>query len=60
MSLRPADVEARFNLGIALERLGLPGEAGIQFSEALRIKPEFTEARQALEDLIGQKEQAGK
>ena len=46
-----ADVEARFNLGIALARLGKAEDAAAQFSEAVKIKPEFAEARHALEDL---------
>ena len=43
VKLRPADVEARFNLGIALDRLGQTGEAIEELSEAVRIRPEFTE-----------------
>ena len=53
--LRPEDVDARFNLGIALARLGRLDEAIAQLSEAVRIRPDFTEARQALEDAMSLK-----
>ena len=49
VGLRPDDATAHFNLGIALARLGRIQESIAQFSEALRISPGFTEARQALE-----------
>ena len=41
---RPDDPEARVNLGLALSRLGRPGEARKAFSEALRLSPGHAEA----------------
>jgi Flp pilus assembly protein TadD len=55
VNLWPADVEARFNLGIALDSLGQTGQAIAELSEAVRIKPEFPEARQALAALMARK-----
>ena len=51
VGLRPADVEARFNLGIALAQIGQRHDAIAQLTEALRIKPDLLQARQALADL---------
>jgi len=58
--LRPDDVDARFNLGITLGRSGRLDESIVQLSAAVRIKPDFTEARQALEDAISLKQRSGK
>jgi len=53
-------VNARFNLGIALARLGRLDEAIVQFSEAVRLKPDFAEARQALEHAMSPRQPPGK
>ena len=47
---------AHFNLGIALARQGQVDAAIAQFTNALQIKPDFAEARQALEQAVSVKQ----
>jgi Flp pilus assembly protein TadD len=53
--LKPDDADARFSLGMTLARLGRLDDAIVQLSDAVRIRPGFTEARQALEDVMSLK-----
>jgi tetratricopeptide (TPR) repeat protein len=46
--LKPDDAEAQLNLGIALEKAGRAPEAIEHYERALKIRPEFTAARDAL------------
>jgi protein O-mannosyl-transferase len=50
----PGSAGIRFHLGMALAAEGRPGEARGQFQAALQIKPDFKEARTALQNLPGQ------
>jgi protein O-mannosyl-transferase len=45
----PTMVEARYNFGLALQRVGRVDEAAQQFEAALRIQPGYTPARVALD-----------
>jgi tetratricopeptide (TPR) repeat protein len=45
---KPDYVGAHFNLGSALARLGRYDEAIAEFSEALLLNPDLTEARDAI------------
>jgi tetratricopeptide (TPR) repeat protein len=47
----PGSVETHFNLGQAYEGLGKRDEAVKEFTEALRLKPDFVPARQHLQAL---------
>jgi len=49
--LKPDDVEAHYNLGLALEQAGRNEEAIGHYEQALRINPDFVDARQGLERL---------
>ena len=51
VQLEPNNLRARYNLGLANERMGNFNEARKNFEEALKIKPDFEEARKALESL---------
>jgi Flp pilus assembly protein TadD len=51
LELNANNPEAHFNLGYALSRLGRIDEARLHFAEALRLKPNYTEARKQLEML---------
>ena len=46
--INPDDTVAHYNLGIALEKAGRVAEAMAQYEQALRIKPDYPEARNAL------------
>ena len=46
----PNRPEIHFNLGIVLVRLGQIPKAIAEFQEALRLKPDYAEARQSLDD----------
>jgi len=52
LRLRPDDADSHFNLGIALARSGRIDDAITQFSEALRVRPDFPAARQALDQAM--------
>ena len=45
----PADAVATYNLGLALAAQGRRSEAIAKYEEALRLKPDYSEARAALE-----------
>lgn len=47
--LSPRDPVHRYNLGLALEQNGNPGAAVSEYREALRLYPEYFEARNRLE-----------
>ena len=47
--LRRDYAEAHFNLGLALELRGQTDEAISHFEEALRLKPDYGEARKKLD-----------
>jgi tetratricopeptide (TPR) repeat protein len=46
--IKPDYVEAHFNLGLALEKLGRTSEAIEHYQQALKLRPDFTPARKAL------------
>ena len=48
VALRPDDAMLRNNLGLALLELGRTAEAAEQFAKAVRIAPDFAEARENL------------
>ncbi len=48
MQINPGYAEAHNNLGIALARKGKIEDAVAHFREALRIKPDFVDAHNAL------------
>ena len=48
VSLKPADADARLNLGNVLLELGRVVEAIRQYEEALRLDPRMTDARENL------------
>jgi len=50
VQLRPADFQARINLGVVLWRLGLRDQAEAQYAEALRLKPDDPAVHCALGD----------
>ena len=49
--LMPRDPILQFDLGIFLSQHGKPDEAAVHFANALKDKPDFTEARQELDSL---------
>ncbi len=44
LALNPEDGEIHFNLGVALQKMGVPGEAAHHYREALRIQPKLVDA----------------
>jgi tetratricopeptide (TPR) repeat protein len=48
LRLKPDDVEAHYNLGLALEKLGRTPEAIEQYEQVLKLRPDFIQARNAL------------
>jgi len=53
--LKPTDASVHENLGQLLASLGRLDEAIAQFSEALRIKPDFDAARMHLETTLARR-----
>ena len=51
VALDPANHLFAYNLGLALVRLGRPGEAEPVLETVLRLEPGFTPARRLLEEL---------
>jgi len=49
--LKTDNPEAHFNLGIALARQGRRQEAATHYAEALRLKPDYAEAKRQLETI---------
>jgi tetratricopeptide (TPR) repeat protein len=47
----PADVDTHYNLGYTLSRLWRFDEAAYHYSVAIRLKPDFMEARRDLAEL---------
>jgi len=52
LRLQPSFAEAANNLGVALERLGDTTEGAAYYRLALRLRPDFPEARQHLSDVL--------
>lgn len=55
----PADPRVHYDFGTLLESAGRHDEAIVQFSEALRIRPDFAEARRRLESALSRRSQSG-
>jgi tetratricopeptide (TPR) repeat protein len=53
LRLNPGYANAHLNLGKALGNAGRADEAIAQLSEAVRLDPNLTEAREALKELMG-------
>jgi Tfp pilus assembly protein PilF len=53
VQIHPGDPAAHFNYGAVLAEQGKWKEAAAEFSEALRLKPDFVAAKQQLENLNG-------
>jgi Flp pilus assembly protein TadD len=51
VELRPEDPSYRFNLGAALERAGDAAGAAREYTNALRLHPEYAQARRRLQAL---------
>ena len=47
MDLAPDQAELRYHLGVVYAQQGLTGEADIELSRALVLKPDYPEARRA-------------
>ncbi len=45
VTLQPSSVEAHSMLGLALDRVGIAGEAAKEYQAALRLKPDYAPAR---------------
>ena len=56
LEIKPDDVSARNNLGMALLRKGMVDEAVVQFREVLTLQPDFALARTNLNKALLQKE----
>ncbi|HZT42455.1 MAG TPA: YIP1 family protein, partial [Chthonomonadaceae bacterium] len=54
VQLEPANAQARYNLGIALERAGWREQAITALQQALQLQPDYARAREALDSLQGQ------
>ena len=53
VALIPDSAPAHNNLGVALASAGAVAEAATHFAEAVRLQPDFTEARQNLAAATG-------
>ena len=47
------DAVIHYNLGVALEGMGRLREAAAEYEEALRLRPDFTQAREGLVRVTG-------
>ena len=56
LEIKPDDVSARNNLGMALLKKGMADEAVVQFRKVLAIQPDFDLARTNLNKALLQKE----
>jgi protein O-mannosyl-transferase len=54
LRVNPAQADAHNNLGVAHQKRGRLGEAATEFREALRLRPDFANARQNLNVVEGQ------
>jgi Flp pilus assembly protein TadD len=45
VALQPSSVEAHSMLGLALDRVGIAGEAAKEYQSALKLKPDYSPAR---------------
>jgi Flp pilus assembly protein TadD len=52
LTMDPAHTDARYNLGVALDGLGLPAEAEASYREALWLRPNFPEAHTNLGNVL--------
>ena len=55
MTLQPASAELRRNLGFALSQQGSLDEAIKEFEEAVRLKPDYADARTQLDNARAKK-----
>jgi tetratricopeptide (TPR) repeat protein len=55
LRIDPDYVQAHYNLGLALERLGRTPEAIEHYQQVLKLRPDFTPARNALSRLQADK-----
>src|SRR5205807_1064925 len=51
VQIEPSNAQARYNLGIALERGGWPNEAMTAYQQALTLQPGYDKAQEALQRL---------
>ncbi len=51
VEIQPSNAQARYNLGVAMERAGYEDQAKLAFEQALTLQPEYPQAQQALQRL---------